>query len=81
MPKPIKCSNIESLKSFVQDNFPDVSIEHPTDIQTKYTFRDGLVMNIYETGTVNFQGRSHESKTKLVLIEAINAINKAGNIS
>ena len=72
----IKCSNTDMLMEFVKTKHPDAQIEHPTALQTKITFRCGLVMNVFNTGTVNFQGNSFENHTASDLVNVIEAINR-----
>lgn len=71
----MKCSKPDQLLAFVRANYQTAKISHPTDLQTKIDFDCGLVMNIFNTGTVNFQGKSHESPTKDNLIKYVDVLN------
>ena len=62
--------------SFVQTKHPEAKIIHPTATQTKIDFPCGLVMNIYNTGNVNFQGNSYENHTASDIVNVIEAINR-----
>ncbi|MEQ5236065.1 hypothetical protein ABN255_20400 [Providencia rettgeri] len=73
----MKCSNIQALESFVLATYPGVETDKPTQEQHKFTFKCGLVMNIYTTGTVNFQGNSGNSTTMIGIVNVINSINGA----
>lgn len=73
---PIKCNNIEMLTSFVKQKHPEATFSNPTALQTKIDFPCGLVMNIFNTGTINFQGNSHENRIAADLLNVIDAINR-----
>lgn len=73
----MKCFNTVALEKFVISTYPDVQIDKPTLEQKKFTFSCGLVMNIYTTGTVNFQGNSGNSTTMIGIVNVINTINSA----
>ena len=72
----IRCNDTDLLMSFVQTKHIDVEISHPTGTQTKIDFPCGLVMNIYNTGNVNFQGNSYENHTASDIVNVIEAINR-----
>jgi hypothetical protein len=71
----VKCNNIQTLLSFIANNYPKAENSHPTALQTKIDFPDGLVVNIFNTGTVNFQGKSFENDTVLAISKVIDVIN------
>lgn len=73
---PLKCNNVKMLLDFIKQKHPDAEISHPTALQTKIDFPGGLVMNIFNTGTVNFQGNSHENHMASDIINVIEAINR-----
>lgn len=73
---PLKCSNPAMLIEFIKKKHPSAVESHPTGLQTKFDFPDGLVMNVFNTGTVNFQGNSFENHTASDLINVIEAINR-----
>jgi hypothetical protein len=73
---PIKCNNTDMLMDFVKTKHPDAKVTHPTALQTKIAFPCGLVMNVFNTGTVNFQGNSFENHTASDLVNVIEAINR-----
>ncbi|KJG55005.1 hypothetical protein UA38_21950 [Photobacterium kishitanii] len=72
----IRCNDTDMLMSFVQTKHPDAKISHPTGTQTKIDFPCGLVMNVYSTGNVNFQGNSYENHTASDIVNVIEAINR-----
>lgn len=72
----IKCQKPEMLLDFVKSKHPDAKISHPSALQTKIDFPCGLVMNVFNTGTVNFQGNSFENHTASDLVNVIEAINR-----
>lgn len=73
---PIKCNNTEMLLDFIVKKHALAKVSHPTALQTKIDFSDGLVVNIFNTGSVNFQGNSFENHTASDIINAIEAINR-----
>ncbi len=72
----IKCNNTEMLFDFISKKHPTAKVSHPTALQTKIDFPDGLVVNVFNTGTVNFQGNSFENKIASDIMNMINAINR-----
>lgn len=72
----IKCSNITALMQFVSTVHPTAKVTHPTAEQTQVSFDDGLKMNVYTNGTVNFQGNSFENHTASDLVNVIEATNR-----
>ncbi len=72
----IKCSNPKMLLEFVTQKHPQAKISHPTELCTKVDFPCGLIMNLFNTGTVNFQGRSFESHVASDIVNVIEAINR-----
>lgn len=73
---PIKCNDTVALIEFVKRKHPAAVFTNPTAIQQKIDFPCGLVMNIYNTGTVNFQGNSHDNRIAADLMNVIDAINR-----
>lgn len=73
----INCSNTQALEAFVTATYPTVTFIQHTKEQKKFTFPCGLIMNIYTTGTINFQGNSGNSTTMIGIINVINTINGA----
>lgn len=72
----IKCNNSEMLIDFITKKHSDAKVTHPTALQTKIDFPDGLVVNVFNTGTVNFQGNSFENHTASDIVNVIEAINR-----
>jgi hypothetical protein len=64
---------------FISKNYPDAKTSHPTDVQLKIDFPCGLVMNIYSTGSINFQGNSHKNPIVLDIKKVIDVINNGTN--
>lgn len=73
---PIKCNNMDMLIDFISKKHPQAKMSHPTALQTKFDFTDGLVVNVFNTGTVNFQGNSFENHIASDLVNVIEAINR-----
>lgn len=73
---PLKCNDTAMLIDFVHKKHPEATESHPTALQTKFDFPGGLVMNVFNTGTVNFQGNSFENHTASDIINVIEAINR-----
>ena len=72
----LKCNNKEMLLDFVKNKHPQAIFSHPSALQTKIDFPCGLVMNVFNTGTVNFQGNSFENHTATDIVNVIEAINR-----
>ncbi|MCE6976820.1 hypothetical protein EI534_05150 [Pseudomonas frederiksbergensis] len=72
----IKCDNPDFLIGIVRQKHPTATEKHPTGTQHQFVFSCGLVMNIFNTGTVNFQGNSFENHTAADLINVISMINR-----
>ncbi|MEI7843235.1 MAG: hypothetical protein WCI39_09400 [Gallionellaceae bacterium] len=73
---PIKCNNTEMLLDFITKKHMQAIVSHPTSLQTKIDFPDGLVVNVFNTGSVNFQGNSFENHTASDIVNVIEAINR-----
>jgi hypothetical protein len=70
----VKCAHIDVLKSFLTKFAHQLS--HKPNGQSMYTFNDGLVLNVYDTGSVVFQGTNpHGDLAENIkgLIDQINA--------
>ena len=64
------------LLDFITKKHTQAKVSHPTALQTKFDFPDGLVVNVYNTGSVNFQGNSFENHTATDIVNVIDAINR-----
>ena len=73
---PIKCNNTEILLDFIAKKHTQAIVSHPTSLQTKIDFPDGLVVNVFNTGSVNFQRNSFENHTTSDIVNVIEAINR-----
>lgn len=73
---PIKCNKPEMLLDFITKKHTQARVSHPTALQTKIDFPDGLVVNVFNTGSVNFQGNSFGSQTVSDIVNVIEAINR-----
>lgn len=73
---PLKCNDTAFLIDTVRRKHPDAAEKHPTATQHQFSFKCGLVMNIYNTGSVNFQGNSFENHIASDLINVIEMINR-----
>ncbi len=74
----MKCLNTTALEAFIAATYPTVTPIQHTQEQRQFIFPCGLIMNIYTTGTVNFQGNSGNSATMIGIVNVINTINSAG---
>ncbi|MCD9474423.1 MULTISPECIES: hypothetical protein [Photobacterium] len=69
----MKCLHIDVLKMYLTKF--EHKLDHKPNGQSMYTFYDGLVLNVYETGSIVFQGTAaHGDLAKQIqaLIEQIN---------
>lgn len=73
---PIKCNNPDMLIKLISEKHSNAKVSHPTALQTKIDFPDGLVVNVFNTGTVNFQGNSFENHTASDIVNVIEFINR-----
>ncbi|MBO1368240.1 MULTISPECIES: hypothetical protein [Vibrio] len=69
----IKCAHIDVLKSFLTKF--EHNLEHKPNGQSMYKFTDGLVLNVYDTGSVVFQGANPHGELAQNIIGLINQIN------
>ena len=70
----VKCFHIDVLKSFLTKF--EHQLAHKPNGQSMYSFTDGLVLNVYDTGSVVFQGTNpHGELAQNIkgLIEQINS--------
>ncbi|MFN3581180.1 MAG: hypothetical protein ACK4VV_12000 [Pseudomonas sp.] len=73
--KPTKCNHLSVLKPYL--GTVAHTLESKPNGQNKYTFEDGLVLNLYETtGKVVFQGKGSGSDFAIQVNEMIDTINK-----
>ena len=69
-----KCLKPETLKSFLGNL--EHSLDNKPNGQSMYKFPNGLVLNVYETGSVVFQGSETDStlaKQIKTFIDSVNA--------
>jgi len=72
--KPITCNNITALKAILASS---ATLDTTTNGVSKYTFKNGTIVNVFDTGTVNFQGKiTANCQIKEEVINIINTINK-----
>ena len=72
---PISCNHLNVLKSYLSN--VEHTLESKPNGQYKYTFTDGLVLNVYETtGKVVFQGKGSDSEFANQINEIISHINQ-----
>ena len=69
----LKCNNIEKLEKIVEVGS---SVDNSTDGVKKYTFSDGFIVNIFSTGSVNFQGKVSNCNMKETITTKVKAINE-----
>lgn len=54
----INCGDVQRLVTHIQNSYPSAKMTEPDAIGTKkFTFTDGLIVNVFNNGTVNFQGK------------------------
>jgi hypothetical protein len=70
----ISCGDPERLKKHISNSYPKAVFSQETAIGTvKVTFPDGLIVNVFKNGTVNFQGKASAVQTEIEnQIEIIN---------
>ncbi|BBL71567.1 hypothetical protein MoryE10_21730 [Methylogaea oryzae] len=69
-----KCLKLDLLKTFL-GNF-EHTLDNKPNGQSMYTFTNGLVLNVYETGSVVFQGSETDgtlAKQIRAFIDSVNA--------
>ena len=71
----MRCNDQKKLLDVVRVMYPSAVILNKSGDQTHVRFSCGLVMNVYETKTVTFQGNDVGSATKEDLIRIIEKIN------
>lgn len=69
----MKCSHIDVLKAYLT-KFPH-NLDHKPNGQSMYKFTDDLVLNVYETGSVVFQGQGASSELANQIKSFIDSIN------
>lgn len=72
----LKCNDTNFLLESVRKKYPEAKVSHPSGTQTKVDLPEGLVMNIFSTGTVNFQGKSYENHIASDIVNVIEFINR-----
>lgn len=72
-PQSMKCNNIASLKAYLS-GFPH-QLDHKPNGQSMYKFPSELTLNVYDTGSVVFQGAGATSAFALQITMLINQIN------
>ena len=69
----LKCQNIELLKSYLGQFEHELS--NKPNGQSMYKFPNGLVLNLYETGSVVFQGENVTGDLVDKITNFINSVN------
>jgi len=69
----LKCLKPDLLKTFL-GNF-EHKLDNKPNGQSMYAFTNGLVLNVYETGSVVFQGIETESKFARQIRDFIDSVN------
>ena len=72
----ITCGDVQRLIGHLANSYPTAQETMPDAIGTKkFSFPDGLIVNVFHNGTVNFQGKpSPISKEIEGQVEIINRI-------
>lgn len=73
-PKSLKCNNIASLKAYLGGFHHQ--LDHKPNGQSMYKFQDELTLNVYDTGSVVFQGAGAASPFAAQVAALINQINE-----
>ena len=60
----------------ITEKYPSAQVSHPSGLQTKIRFEDGLVVNVFTNGTVNFQGNSFKNPKESDINNLIEFINR-----
>ncbi|WP_206054233.1 hypothetical protein [Klebsiella sp. K-Nf6] len=76
-PTSMKCCNIAALKAYLA-GFPH-KLDYKPNGQSMYGFDDGLTLNVYDTGSVVFQGAGAAGLLAVQIANLINLINKPIN--
>lgn len=69
----LECKNIEALKAILNK---EADVDTTTKIVTKYTYKQGTVVNVFKNGTVNFQGKESNCNIEKVIRDRVEMINK-----
>ena len=69
----LKCNNTDKLEKIVELTS---TVDNSTDGVKKYTFNDGFIVNIFSTGSVNFQGKTGVCDMKETITKKVKAINE-----
>ena len=69
----IKCLKVDLLKNFL-NNF-ECTLENKPNGQSMYKFTNGLILNLYETGSVVFQGADTDGNLATQIKNHIDSIN------
>lgn len=71
----ISCGDPNRLIAHITNSYPKATLAPANAIGTvKVTFPDGLVVNVFANGTVNFQGKASPIKEQILKqIEIINS--------
>lgn len=56
----ISCGDPDRLVVHIKNAYLKAVVDEPAAIQTKFKFPDGLVVNVFSNGTVNFQGKKSD---------------------
>jgi hypothetical protein len=68
------CNNPKALKALL-DN--EATVDTSTSGVCKYTYSKGKIVNVFDNGTVNFQGKNEPNcNIEQAIIERITMINK-----
>jgi ribonuclease HIII len=72
----VKCNNIGALKETLASM--GAKNEHLAGGQHKYTLPDGLIINIYNTGSIVINGKNTDSEQAKAIENRIQSINDLG---
>jgi hypothetical protein len=53
----ISCGDPTKLISVIKALYPTVEESRPSHLCTKLSFQSGFIVNVFDNGTVNFQGK------------------------
>ena len=76
----LKCHHQDLLALFLSKLPATLNDKLPSG-QRQYTFANGLVVNLYETATVTFQGKETDSQLASLIYEYIDLVNQIKEFS
>ncbi len=72
----MKCNSPERLRQFLGKQY-NVTPTYPSGLASKHELPGALVVTVYNTGSVVFQGNSHESQAVKDITAYVEILNRA----